>query len=175
MKNIITALSLLLASGCATMPEESRFFDNSRLGIEAYNNGNPELAVVLLRPAVMSYMNQDTADYLSQANLDDETFQVTLDYLIVSSWEAKNEKLFDFLIDRYGVDLHDTFESKGSSIGDYGKVRIKQIWDCVQYEDIDRHFLEAARCWRSVGNKERSSDNFKAHYLLKGLGRAEYY
>ena len=174
MKLTILLITLILA-GCASVPENSKFYEHTQLGVRAYETNRPALAVVLLRPGVMSYLSQDSSAYIGNTNLSEEQFNQSVDYLIVSSWEAGDLDLFSFLLDRFGVELHDTFQSKGTEIGVYGKVRIKQVWDCVQLEDVEEKYLEAARCWRAVGNLERSSDNFKAHYIVQELGRTDLF
>jgi hypothetical protein len=169
MKLILSCFILVLA-GCATTGEPAKFSHTAELGVRAYNIGNPGLAVVLLRPGVMAYLNQDTTAYLSEGNLSEVEFNKSIDYLLVSAWESENTELFQWLFTRYSVDMHDSFKDKGTVIGDYGKVRIKRLWECIELEKDTVELLEAANCWRSIGNKERSMDNFKANYIYKNAG-----
>jgi len=170
MIRVLVLPLILLLAGCATSTGPAKFSHTAELGIRAYNAGKPELAVVLLRPGVLAYTNQDTTNYLSESNLSEEEFNQSIDYLLVSSWESKNEELFQWLFNRYSVDMHDSFKSKGSEIGSYGKVRIKKLWECIRLEQDAPDLLDAAKCWRSIGNKKRSMDNFKAHYIYKHAG-----
>lgn len=171
MIRLYLTLFTLLISGCATYVEKSEFSDQAEMGIHAYNTGRPELAVILLEPAVMSYINQDSDAYLSNINLSESEFDVAVDYLLVASWEAGRSELHNYLVERYSSDIHDEFKQKGRNIGNYGKVRIKQLWQCLNLEDNLMEYLEAARCWRSIGNKDRAGDNFKAHYIKLEMGR----
>lgn len=162
---------IILLSGCASNQVVTKFDRETDLGIRAYERSNPELAVALLMPGFRAYLSQDAGDYLSNSNLTDERFEDVVDYLIVSSWESGDHELHAQLLKEYGASLHSTFKNKGKSISNYGRVRIKQMWTCVKLEGGKDTLLEAARCWRSVGGKDRSMDNFKAHYIYQGMGR----
>jgi hypothetical protein len=176
MKNICALILLVLsAAGCSVVDSSSKYSHSAELGIRAYKTNKPALAVVLLKPGYFSYLRQSTSDYLSDVNFSEEVFDSVVDHLIVSSWESGDEELHNYLLKHHGADLHDDTKPKGEFIGRYGRVRINQIWSCIELELKDEALLDAAKCWRAVGNKDRSLDNFKAHYIYQGMGRTESY
>ena len=90
-------LIIFIITGCATTEGPAKFTHTAELGVRAYHYGNPELAVVLLRPGVMSYLGQDSSDFLAESNLSEKEFNKSIDYLLVSSWESNNTELFEWL------------------------------------------------------------------------------
>ena len=172
---LIALLPFVVSTGCTTMGSSNKHAHSAELGIRAYKANKPALAVVLMKPGYFSYLRQNTSDYLSDVNLSEEVFDSVVDHLIVSSWESGDEQLHTYLLQQHGADLHDDTKSKGQFIGRYGRVRINQVWSCIGLELDDNTLLDAAKCWRAVGNKERSLDNFKAHHIYIGMGRMESY